>query len=643
MPSPRRLVLGTAGHIDHGKTALIRALTGIDTDRLPEEKARGITIDLGFAAIDLPEVGRLSVIDVPGHEGLVRTMVSGATGIDVLLLVVAADEGVMPQTREHVAICDLLGIERCVVALTKIDVADPDFIELASEEVAELLEATSLAGAPIVPVSAQTGDGIDALRDVLQKTAQDAAPRTTRHGPPRLGIDRVFAMRGFGTVVTGTLVGAPLEAGTTVAVLPGERTARVRGLQSHGDSVEAADPGSRCAINLQGLDVGDLGRGDVVSLPGRMAATGLADVALTWLASAPAAADSVAVEFLVGTAERRAHLAPIGTREFEPGARLFARLHVDGDPVAMLPGDRFIVRGFARTEGAGATLGGGVVLDVAPPHRRRSDPALARELGVLERAEPVECVYERVRRNGLSGVDPRVLVPQLGLERAALSHLLEALEADGRLIRAGANDWIDAACVARLEAELFAALDAFHRAEPMRPGMPRAALRGRLASNVPPAVSELAVERLVASGRFRAEAEWVALESHRPTLDAEARAATERIVAEARSAGLDPPNPADWAKQLGVDLPRFRDLVAHLEREGALLRAPGDLWFDRAAVDALCEAVRAHFTSEETLDTQQYKALIGTSRRTAMPLMELLDELHVTRRQGDVRILRARR
>ena len=579
----RRLVLGTAGHIDHGKTALIRALTGVDTDRLPEEKEWGITIDLGFAALELPGVGQLSVIDVPGHEGLVRTMVSGATGIDVLLLVVAADEGVMPQTREHVAICDLLGIERGVVALTKTDIADPEFVELASEEVRDLLAHTSLSGARIVPVSAQTGDGIDALRAALQETAAEASPRTTRSGPPRLGVDRIFAMRGFGTVVTGTLVGSPFEVGATAAVLPSEKTARIRGLQTHGESVERAEPGSRCAINLQGLEVGELGRGDVVTLPGRMQSTRLADVRLAWLASSPAANDTVAVEFLVGTAERRAHLAAIGTDDFVPGAELFARLHVDGEPVAMLPGDRFIVRGFARTEAAGATLGGGVVLDIAPPHRRRSDPELSRELAVLAESEPGACLYARVERSGFAGCDPRALVPELGLDRAALLRLFEEIEAAGRVIRAGANAWLDADCVARMEADLLEALGAFHEAEPMRPGMPRAALRGSLPANVPAEVSELAVARLEASGRIRAEADWVALAAHRPILDEAASATAERIVEEAVAAGLDPPNPSDWAARLGVDLVRFRDLVAHLERQNLLVRAPGGLWFARTS------------------------------------------------------------
>lgn len=634
------LVLGTAGHIDHGKTALIAALTGIDTDRLPEEKARGITIELGFAALDLAGAGRLSVVDVPGHEGLVRTMVSGATGIDLVLLVVAADESVMPQTREHVAICDLLGLERAVVALTKVDVADAELVELAAEEVRDLLAPTTLAGAPIVPVSARTGAGIEALRQAIAETAAGAAPRTPRSGPPRLSVDRVFAMRGFGTVVTGTLVGAPLREGDAVEVLPRGLRAKVRGLQSHGEAAAALGPGARCALNLQGLDIADLRRGDVVTRPGAMLATPVADVRITWLATAPEVTGMTSVELLAGTAERRARVARIGGSGLAPGERGFARLHVEGEPVAWLPGDRFIVRGFARTGPAGATLGGGVVLDVAPPRRRRSDPALLRELEVLAGGDASLGLLARVRRAGYAGREPRQLARETGLDAAAVADALARLEAAGEVTAAGARLFVDRGALDRLQSTLARAVDAFHAAEPLRPGMPRAALRGRLPENVPGEVAEHALAELEAREILRREGDLVRRPGHRPVLDAEAAATVARIVDEARAAGLEPPGPREWAERLGVSLDRFRDLVAHLEREQELVRAPGDLWFAASAVDALRKRVVAHLEANASLDTSTYKALIGTTRRAAMPLMELLDELHVTRRQGDVRVLR---
>ncbi|MCZ6464744.1 MAG: selenocysteine-specific translation elongation factor [Proteobacteria bacterium] len=642
------LVLGTAGHIDHGKTALVCALTGVDTDRLPEEKARGITIDLGFAALDLPGDLRVSVVDVPGHERLVRTMVSGASGFDLVLLVVAADEGVMPQTREHVAICDLLGIERGVVALTKCDLVDEEMRELAAEDVRDLLASSALAGSAIVPVSSVEETGLDALRAALAETVDGASGRTPRSGPPRLAIDRVFAMRGFGTVVTGTLVGSALQTGDAVEILPGGRRARIRGLQSHGVASDRVEPGARCAVNLQGVEVAELSRGEVVTAPGALAPTDTFDVELSWLPGAPDLLDFAAIELLAGTAERRARLAPIGSG-VSAGDRGFARIHVDGEPLALLPGDRFIARGFARTEAGGATVGGGVVLDVAPPRRRRSDPALSRDLEIFARREPAADLLQRILRTGLSGVARARLVRETGLPEAQVDAELDALRVEGSAepVAEGAGAgafgdrlWVAVETWRQLEDRMLAALAEYHEKEPLRPGMPRGALRGRLPENVRAETAERALARLEERDAVRVEGDLVRLREHAPRLDPEAQAAVERIAAEARAAGLEPPAPREWAKRLGLDTDRFRDLVAHLEREEQLVRAPGDLWFDSRAVDDLRDRVVAHLREHGELDTPSYKRLIGTSRRVAVPLMELLDELHVTRRRGNVRILR---
>jgi selenocysteine-specific elongation factor len=634
------LVLGTAGHIDHGKTALIRALTGVDTDRLPEEKARGITIDLGFAPLDLPGGLRAGVVDVPGHEGLVRTMVSGATGIDRVLLVVAADEGVMPQTCEHVAICELLGVDRGVVALTKCDVAGEDVAELAAEEVAELLSTTALAGAPIVRVSAVTGQGLEALREELAKAFAGTEARTPRTGPPRLPIDRAFAARGFGSVVTGTLLGAPLGVGDDVEVFPAGLRGRVRGLQCHGVAVERVEPGSRCAVNLQNVELAELARGQVLSLPGALAPTRTADAQVTWLDVAPASDGPAAVEFLAGTAERRARVAPIGADALRPGEAGYARLHIEGEPVALLPGDRFILRGFARTPMGGSTLGGGVILDVAPPHRRRSDPSLLRDLQRLALRDPIADVGVRIRRSGLAGATAEALRRETGLPPERLATVLETLGEEGRVVGAGGGAWIGEEALAAIEARLLDALDAYHAAEPLRPGMPRAALRGRLPSNVKREVAEKAIERLAGGGAVVAASDVVRRREHRPRLEAGDRGLSLRLLEEARAAGLEPPSLREWAARTGLATARLRDLLAHLERDGRLVHAPGDLWFDREAIDALRAKVVARLRARGALATPDYKALIGTSRRTAVPLMELFDAERLTIRSGDVRKLR---
>ena len=633
------LVLGTAGHIDHGKTALVRALTGVDTDRLPEEKSRGITIDLGFAPLVLADGLKLSVVDVPGHEGLVRTMVAGANGIDLLLLVVAADEGVMPQTREHLAICELLGIDRGAVALTKSDLVDADMAELAAEEVALLLEDTPLAGAPVVPVSATTGAGLDDLRAVLVELAAAAGPRTPRHGPPRLPIDRAFEMRGFGGVVTGTLIGGAIAVGDTLELYPEGKRGRVRGLQSHGVATERCEPGVRCAVNLQGLALSDLARGRVLAPPDRLVPTRTLDVELAWLPVAPEAEGPVAIAFLAGTCERRARAAPIGGDRLVPGSIGFARIHLEGDPIALLPHDRFIVRGFARTEMGGATLGGGRVLDVAPPHRRRSDPALLADLEALCRRDPATDLRVRVERAGFTGSLRDDLQRETGLIGEEFEQAMQAASAGDRILHTRDGREVSAAAIRSLGAQLLSSLVAYHESEPLRPGMPTGTLRGRLPENVPGEICALALEHLAARGAITIAADHVRTADHVVSLDPESQTLAARIVEVLAAAALEPPSLRDLTSAVGARPDAIGDLLAHLEREGRLVRAPGDLWFDADAVEALRERMRAHFREHETLDTPTYKALIGTTRRTAVPLMELLDTLRFTKRRGEVRIL----
>jgi len=644
VPAPAPLlVLGTAGHIDHGKTALVRALTGVDTDRLPEEKARGITIELGFAPLALPSGRRLGVVDVPGHEALVRTMVAGASGIDLVLLVIAADEGVMPQTREHLAICDLLGIRHGVVALTKLDAAEPELADVAEADARALLAASGLAGAPLVRVSALTGAGLEALAAALDAVAAAAAARTARAGPPRLWVDRVFEMRGFGAVVTGTLVGRALRVGDSVELLPGGRPARIRGLQRFGESAEVVEPGARCAVNLQGLAKSELERGLLLTAPGALLTTERADVELDWLPDAPPLGPRpAAVECLVGTTARRARAAPIGAPTLAPGARGFVRLHFEDGALPLLPGDAFVLRGFARTAAGGATLGGGRVLDAHPPQRRRSDPALARELATLAAADPPAALRVRVARAGFAGATRDSLRRETGLAADALDAVLAALEREDALVRGPAGELLASAACRELEERLLAALARFHAEEPLQPGMPRGALRGALPGNVPPAGFELALARLAARGALVAAHDVVRRADFAPRLSAREQALAARLRADAARAGLEPPTPRDWAAALGATVAELSDVLAHLEREGALVRAPGELFFDSKAVDALRARVIAHLEAHGSLATPAYKELIGTTRKFAVPLMELFDAEHLTVRRGETRVLRRR-
>jgi len=635
------LVLGTAGHIDHGKTSLVRALTGVDTDRLPEERARGITIELGFAPLVLPSGRRLGVVDVPGHEALVRTMVAGASGIDLVLLVVAADEGVMPQTREHLAICDLLGIRHGVVALTKQDAAEPDVADLAEAEVRELVDASTLAGAEVVRVSSLTGAGIEALRTALEQAAARAGARTARSGPPRLWIDRVFEMRGFGTVVTGTLSGAELRVGDTAELQPGGRCARIRGLQSFGEASEVVRPGARCAVNLQGIARDEVERGSLLTTANAVDPTEVVDVALRWLAEAqPLGPKPAAVELLVGTTARRAHVAPIGAEALAPGTRGFARIHCEDGALPLLPGDAFVLRGFARTSGGGATLGGGVVLDAHPAPRRRSDPALSAELAELAHADAERALCIRIARAGFAGCERDVLRRETGLAAEALDAALDALAQQGALARSEGGFLLDAAACSELERRLRAALGEFHEREPMRPGTPRSGLRGALPENVPRAAFELALARLEASGAAAAEGTLVRLADFVPRLTQRQEVLAAQLRADAMIAGLEPPTPRDWAESLRVEPDELREVLAHLVRDGSLVHAPGDLWFDRVSVDELRAKVTAQLEAHGALETAAYKDLIGTTRKYAVPLMELFDAEHLTVRRGETRVLR---
>ena len=632
------LVLGTAGHIDHGKTSLVRALTGRDLDRLPEEQARGITIELGFAPLDLGDGLRLALVDVPGHEKFVRTMVGGASGLDLVMLVVAADEGVMPQTREHLAICELLGVERGLVVLTKSDLVDEEMLELATEDVRDALADGPLADAPLVAASAETGDGIDAVRETLIRLVRETPSRADDRRPARLFVDRAFTKHGFGAVVTGTWSGRSLAVGDDVVLEPGGRTARIRGLERHGEAVERTTAGARIAVNLQGLSTDEVARGDLLTEAGRLVATGTFDARIRWLGQAPLE-DSAAVELLAGTAERRARVALIGARPIATGERGFVRVHVEGDGLSLLPGDRFVVRGFARDAGVGATLGGGRVLDTAPPHRRRRDAALEAELERLEDGDDAERVCVRIARAGLGGQEKSALARETGLDAAALETALESLDARGEIARVDGERALGRAAAERLEAALLATLDAHHAATPLEDGMPRAALASSLPENVPRATGSALLDRLTARGEIEIRGERVARAGFAARLDADEQALATRLTERFAAAGLDAPTFKTLVEETGEAEARLRALAHFLERQGTLVAAPDDLFFDRASVVALIERVVTHFAANDTLDTQDFKAMIGTSRRTAVPLMSLVDDLQVTRRDGSVRRL----
>jgi selenocysteine-specific elongation factor len=663
-------VIGTAGHIDHGKTSLVRALTGIDTDRLKEEKERGITIELGFAHLTLPSgpAGAggdanvtVGVVDVPGHERFVRTMVAGAVGIDLVVLVVAADEGVMPQTREHLDICGLLGIERGVVALSKSDLVDGEMRELAIADVAETLKGTFLDGAPIIACSAKSGDGLDGLKAAIADGLQHA-PGKDADALLRLPIDRVFSMKGFGTVVTGTLWAGRLRAGDDLVALPslpgasgaGPARAKVRGVQVHGVAIDEARAGNRTAVNLAASRE-QLARGQTLVRPGELEAGRLVDVRLRYLPTCRRPLKRRA-RLLVhaGTAQTLATVSLLDAPGLEPGQSGLAQLSLD-EPMVMLPGDRFILRGFELQRHHGTTLGGGVVLRTLGARLRRGSIAFGDALAALRENERAAAANHgagdvearvglEVARAGTAGITRAALQMRLGYPPRAVEAALGKLSASRALLRYDKERGavVGKAALEALAQAALAAVDTFHAAQPLAAGMPREELREKVTGEVK--LLHLVLETLAADGAVVVERDTVHRPSHAPARD-QARASlqpvAERALALFAGGGLAPPRPVEAAASLGVDARELQPVLELLVRGGSLIRVK-DLLFDKLAVDGLRARLVAHLQSRGQITPQEWKEMVGASRKFAIPLAEHFDAEKLTLRVGEGRKLRGR-
>jgi selenocysteine-specific elongation factor len=620
----RSLIVGTAGHIDHGKSALVRALTGTDPDRLKEEKERGITIDLGFAHLDLGDGLVASFIDVPGHERFVRNMLAGAHGIDAVLLVVAADESVMPQTREHFHICRLLGVERGLIALTKCDVADADSQALAEIETRELVAGSFLEGAPVLRVSARTGEGLDALRESLRALARSTAVRAA-DGLLRLPIDRAFTLRGFGTVVTGTLVSGALAVGEEVEALPSRRRARVRGLQVHGSPVQQVAAGHRTAVNLAGVDVGELSRGDVLARPDAFTPTSILDVQVSLLPGTRPLADQTRVRVHIASAEVLARVRLLQPQPIEPGGSGPAQLRLERRAVAGR-GDRLILRSYSPA----TTIGGAVVLDPLAPRRRGKTATVT-----ARAADPVEAAVAMIAEAGTLGLEGAALSARV---TAPLASIEPRLAADARVLVLGPQpSWfVSTNALGELADRTRAELDRFHAAHPLRAAMPREELRSRLFAHTPPPLFDHLVSRLAAEGRVRLVADGLAAAGHEIRLSADEDAARRRLVEAASAAGLEGVEVARLSS--GSD-PRLLERVARVLVDEGALRRVGEAYVHAPALETLKEQVRRRWPPGSRLEVGGFKDLTGLSRKFVIPLLEYLDRERVTRRSGADRVV----
>jgi selenocysteine-specific elongation factor len=642
--SASRLIIGTAGHVDHGKTSLVRALTGVDTDRLPEERARGISIELGFAPLTLPDGRLAAVVDVPGHEKFLRTMVAGATGLDLVLLVVAADEGVMPQTREHLDICALLGLRRGLVALTKIDLVDAELREMAVEDVRSALQGSFLEGAPIVPCSSTRASGLDDLRSALARATADLPPRSAE-GPARLPIDRVFTVKGFGTVVTGTVAGGRFRSGDAVVVLPGAGRGRLRSLQVHGADREEALAGERAALNVPGLEGPALARGGTVVREGEMEVSACVDVELSWLPICPAPLNRrTQLLFHALTTHENVSVSLLGAGKVEPGGSAIVRLHL-GRPVALLPGDHFVLRAFRALPGHGTTVGGGRVVRVGVPPRRRRDPGALDLATRMAGAQGAERIFLEIATAGTAGLPRALLAGRTGLPRAVLDPALDALAGAGRVLALGGEPGqvMAAEAVRELEKLVLDRLQALHAAAPLAPGVPAEALRTsiRRVARLDPRVFAALLARLARSGAVTQQADLLAHRGFSPAAAESKRSdLLGRLGKALDQAALAPPSPRELAAAAGAGADAVLEALGILVRRGQAVRVKVDLYFARGAVDGLRDRLRAFLTEHGEITAQQWKALVGGSRKYTIPLAEHFDAEKVTLRVGEVRRLR---
>jgi selenocysteine-specific elongation factor len=629
-----RLVVGTAGHIDHGKSTLVHALTGIDPDRLKEEKARGITIELGFAHATIGDA-RIAFVDVPGHERFVRTMLAGVGGVDFVMLIVAADESVMPQTREHFDICRLLGLHDGCVVITKADAADADTRALVALEVAELVSGSFLEGKPVLEVSARTGAGLEGLRDILAEAASRPRQRPEA-GAVRLPIDRVFSMRGFGTVVTGTLVSGTVRLGDEVRLVPGTATPKVRGLQVHGRAEEVASAGQRTAINLGGVDLAEVSRGQTLATPQSLSVTRRVDVSLDLLASARPLKHGARVRVHHGTAEvfGRVSLAGAEVAAVPSGGAALARLRLES-PAVLTRGDRVILRAYSPP----LTIGAATVVDPAPTTPGVRSPAGLRRLEELETADGPQTLAAMVRERGLRGIPISDAVARVGLAPGQVAVVVQELERAGALRRAG-ELLVSTIAIDEVSTKLVTLVREFHAQQPLSEGLPREEARARLFAGADPAVFE-AVMRGLATARAIVDRERLAVPGYRMALPG-GEATVAAVEGAYRLGGLTPPDLASIAAGTGLAASVVETATTYLLRQKILLKLD-TLVLHKEALDGLkrdMAALKAGAGGAVVrLDVGTFKEQYGITRKFAIPLLEYLDRERVTRRMGDTRVL----
>lgn len=633
----KHVILGTAGHIDHGKTSLVKALSGVDTDRLKEEKERGITIELGFTFLDLPSGIKLGIIDVPGHEKFVKHMVAGAWGIDLVALVIAADEGVMPQTREHLDICKLLKVKKGLIVLTKIDLVDHEFLEMVGEEVVDIVKDTFLKGAPILAVSSMTGEGIPQLLSTLDLLSKEIEGRSS-NGLFRLPIDRVFIMKGFGTVVTGTMISGNLSLGETVQVLPSGLEGKVRNLQVYNQSVEKTVAGERAAINLQGIEASSIERGDVLVRPNTLKPTRLIDAYFEYLPNAPRPLKHRTKQrFHIGTTLTHASIFLLEQEELAPGEGGFVQLRLERSVIA-LPQDRFVIRGSSVIQ----TIGGGVILDSHPEKHKRHSSSVASDLRLLKDGTSEQALRQHIHRSGMTGLSLEDLLNRIEMPPNDVQSIVRKLAERGDLLL------IDPERLKVIEKEHYhglrklalAQLEEFHLRFPMRSGLAKEELRTKLPLDLDVKLFQILIHELVQSKEVVLEKDKLRLPSHQISTTDE-KGLVKKVEGAFLKNGLQPPSPRELSEEWAEMEEEVRAICEHLTHEGVLIKIKSEFYFHRVPFEHLKEELVYYLKTHREITTPQFKEMTKVSRKYAIPLIEYFDQIKLTLRLGEKRVLRS--
>ena len=633
----KHIILGTAGHVDHGKTSLIKALTNVDTDRLKEEKERGITIELGFAPLVLPDGQKIGIVDVPGHEKFVKNMVAGAGGIDLVALVIAADEGVMPQTREHLEICELLGIRRGLVALTKIDMVDEDWLALVREDVRSFLEGTFLEESPIIPLSSITGAGLPEFLQALGEIISTLDERTDS-GLFRLPVDRVFTMKGFGTVVTGTLASGKIRVGDTVEIMPSGGQAKIRGIQVHNETAEVAQAGQRTAINLQGIDRTTIERGYVLTRPSTFEASNRLDIHMKYLAGAGRKLKNRAlVRFHTGTSEMISRIILPDREELEPGEETYAQV-IPETPVVAMSGDRFVIRSYSPI----TTVGGGEITDpLAKKRRKHSAPGEAEKLHRGTGDEKTDIILERAGLDGLSSLS---LAIRTGLPPDEQEKILDKMlsEKKALLIDRDERRVVSSRTYRDFQDRVLSEMAAYHKKYPLKEGISREELRTTLGGFIDHKLFNKAIKDLEDEGKIISAKENVRIEGHAVNLKDEEVRFREKITGIYQNAGLAPPLTKEVIEQFPGKRKAATDILNVMLTTNILVKVNEDLYFHREALDRLREDYRKLLMKDGKASPATFKELTGLSRKFIIPLMEYFDKTKLTIRVENHRMLRER-